>query len=310
MAIATKRRAILAKVESSYRATTTPTAADDAIEVMEPKWANESLRMIQRPTTKPSLGMKRDIYGGTLRSVTFGVELKGSGTAGTAPDIGVLFRGCGMDETIVGATSVTYAPVSTGQESLTIWLYMDGLLYKMDGCRGTWSLSGNAGEPVRVDFTFTGHILSKSDTALPSPTYDSTVPPTFRGASFSILSYAATISTMSIDIGNSVSIQSDVNDARGFGEVLLLGRDASGSIDPLQTVLATQDWEADLEAGTEGSLSTGVIGSTAGNRWAITCAKAYVRDISDDDRDGASAVGTTLGFAETSGDDEISVAFT
>ncbi|MCK7495178.1 MAG: hypothetical protein MZW92_31855 [Comamonadaceae bacterium] len=42
--------------------------------------------------------------------LTFDVEIKGSGAAGTAPELGVLLKGCGFGETVVAVTSVTYAP--------------------------------------------------------------------------------------------------------------------------------------------------------------------------------------------------------
>lgn len=311
MALLKKREVILAKVESTYGTDATPTAGDNAIQVENVSWSHEGARMIDRPLTKPSIGMRQSIYGGSLMSITFDVELKGSGAAGTAPDCGALFLGCGMDETISASTSVTYAPVSTAQDSLTIWYYQDGLLHKMTGARGSFTIQAAAGERVMASFTFTGKIGSVSDAALASPTYDSTGPLIMKGASFSVLSYSATIGVLSIDMGNSISQQPDVNDADGFGEILITGRSITGSIDPLATLEATEAWVANYRAGTAGSLTTGTIGSTAGNRLAITCGQTYYREIGPGDRDGALIYDIGFGAAETAtGDDEISVVFT
>jgi hypothetical protein len=46
--------------------------------------------MVQRPAIRGYIGDLQDIYGGQLAKLTMDVELKGSGTAGTAPELGVL----------------------------------------------------------------------------------------------------------------------------------------------------------------------------------------------------------------------------
>lgn len=305
-----QREAILAKVESSYRATTTPTAADDALLVRNANWAHEGLRMIERNVLKPALGRKQDIYGGSLKTITFDVELKGSGTAGTAPDFGVLLLGCGLDDTVVAATSVTYAPISTGHSSLTIWYYQDGLLTKLDGCRGSFTAAGEAGGGIILSFTFTGHMLGTTDVALISPTVDATAVIPFKGASFASQGYAATIGNLSFDIANAMSMQPDVNDAQGFGEILITGRNVGGSFDPLATTVAVNDWIGDFQSGANGSITTGLIGSTAGNRATIAFPTAYYRDISPGDRDGALIYEVPFGAAESTGDDEFSLVLT
>jgi hypothetical protein len=49
-------------------------------------------------------------------SITFDVELAGSGSAGTAPAFGPLLKAAGLSETVVAVTSVTYAGVSSSFE--------------------------------------------------------------------------------------------------------------------------------------------------------------------------------------------------
>jgi hypothetical protein len=56
------------------------------------------------------------VYAGTLISVSGKCEIKGSGAAGTAPEIAPLLRGAAWSETVVGGTSVTYKPTSTQAE--------------------------------------------------------------------------------------------------------------------------------------------------------------------------------------------------
>ena len=63
------------------------------------------------------------------------MELAGSGTAGTAPRYGALLQACGLSETIVASTSVTYAPVSSAFSSATIYFNNDGIRHILTGCR-------------------------------------------------------------------------------------------------------------------------------------------------------------------------------
>jgi hypothetical protein len=59
------------------------------------------------------LGNTEMVVGQRLVSVSFDVEIAGSGTAGTAPKWSALMQACGFSETIVSVTSVTYAPISS-----------------------------------------------------------------------------------------------------------------------------------------------------------------------------------------------------
>lgn len=306
----TKREALLAKVEVTYNTDPVPTAADNAILVENLAASNEGLRMSERPGVRPSLGMLQHVFGDFLRTITFDVELKGSGTAGTAPELGVLLRGCGFDETVVAVTSVTYAPVSTGQESLTLYYYQDGLLTKLTGARGTVSFNGDAGMQGKLSFTFTGHTSTPTDTALIDPTLDSTTPPPFKGATFTIDSFAGVIGNLAFDMTNTLAMPPDVSASDGFGEIQITSRDPNGSFDPEMELVATEAFEANFRSGAAMALATGVIGSTAGNRWAISMPAVYYRDLGQGDRDGIRIYETAFAAAESTTDDEVSIAFT
>ena len=114
-----KRQVLLAKIESTYNTDPTPVAATDAIQVENLAWSFTGQRMTPQEAVSPSLGKLKSLYGGTLMQITFDMHVKGSGTAGTAPESGVPLRSCALGETIVATTSVTYAPVSSSHESCT-----------------------------------------------------------------------------------------------------------------------------------------------------------------------------------------------
>lgn len=303
------REVLLAKIETTYNTDPTPIASD-AVLVENLSWSNEGLRMNERPAVRANLGKLKKIFGGRLLTVTFDCEIKGSGSAGTAPEIGALLRACGMDETIVASTSVTYTPVSTGHESCTLYLYRDAKRFIVTGCRGNASFNLETGAQGKVSFTLTGHVSAETDTAMITPSYDSTVPVPVLSAGFSWDSYAAVISKLAFDMGNTVATPPNMNAADGYAAVQITGRDVTGSFDPEDTIVATQNWLADLVAGTSGILTTGVIGSTAGNRYQISMPATYIMDATPGDRDDITTYEIAFGAVESSGDDEVSLAFT
>lgn len=306
----TRRKVLLAKVESTYNTDPTPTEGSDAVLCEGLTWASANLKMIERPAVRPSLAALRQVYGGRLLQITFACEVKGSGAAGTAPEIGQLLRACGLGETVSASTSVTYAPASTGLESATLYVYEDGKRIKVTGCRGNVSFALDAGARVMANFTLTGHETAQTDTALADPTFDTTTPEPFLGGSFTIDSFAATINALAFDLGMNVAMPTDVNSADGFGEVTITSRDINGSIDPLDELVATEAFLANFKAGAEMALTTGAIGATAGNILTISMPAVHYRDASPQDRDGLAALALPFGAAESSTDDEISIAFT
>lgn len=308
----TSREVVLAKEEVTYNTDPTPTAAANAVLVANPSWSHEGLRMNERSTIHGTQAMRQHVFGGTLKTISFDVELKGSGAAGTAPEFGVLLKGCGFTETVAPATSVTYDPSSTetDQKSLTIYYYQDGLLHKITGARGTVTGNLETGAVGVLSFTFTGHSVAPTDVALVTPTLDATEPTAIKGASFSIDSFAACVNSLSFDMGINVIMPACMNDSDGYGEITIGARDCNGSFDPAAELVASEDFYGNFLSGSKMPMTTGVIGGTAGNRYQLDMDQVYYRDISPGDRDGIRTYEIPFGAVETSGDDEISLIFT
>lgn len=305
----TRREVLLIKVESTYNTDPTP-GATDAVLISNPSWTTEGARMVDRENIKTTIGKDQQLFGGALRAISFDMEIKGSGTAGVAPEMDAVLKACGFDDTVDPGVSITYTPVSTDFESVTIYYYQDGILHKITGARGNVSFNLETGGRGIASFTFTGHDAGTTDTAIASPTYDSTVPPVVISVPFSIGGYSAIINALSADMGNAIATPADISATDGYSEVYITGRDVNGSFDPEMTLVATKDWIGDWEAGTTGALATGVIGSTAGNRYSVSMPVVYSREIAPGDRDGVRTMDVTYGAAESSGNDEISIAFT
>lgn len=306
----TIRKVILAKIESTYNVDPTPAAANDAVLVEEPQVANEGLIMIERKPVRTSQAPLQFILGGRLGLYTCEVEVKGSGTAGTPPEIDPLLRACGFQVANVPATSDIYTPRSTGHESITLYVYEDGTLTKLTGCRGNVSFKLAANDRVMASFNIVGHISARTDAALPTPTLDSTQPVPFNGASFTVDSFAGEIENLNFDMGNKMATPKSVNASDGFGEIQITARDVNGSIDPEDELVATEDWIGNFTSGASMAIAVGAIGSVAGNILTPSFPATYYRDVSRADKDGIAALELPFGAVESSGDDEVSLAFT
>jgi len=310
------REVILVKTQAVAGTPVVPSASTDAVLVESPNWGQEGLRMVERPAIRANIGSLQHIYAGSLRTVSFDIEMKGPGSAYSAsvlPEMDALLGACGLGRTVVttaGSESVTYQPASTGHELVTIYYYQDGTLYQLTDARGDAEFKLEVGGRGIVSFKMTGHSSSPTDVSLVSPTYDSTIPPPVIGASFSIDSYSAVISSLAFSLGNTVATPPDMNQSDGYSVPQITQRDVNGSFDPEAVLVATEAFEANLRSGKSMALSTGTIGSTQYNRFAISMPAVSYRSIAPGDRSGVRTYDLGFGAAESSGDDEVSIQFT
>ena len=187
MPLLTRKRLILLESEGTYGTDPTPTGVD-AVLVRDLNITPLQSDTVSRDLVRPYLGASEQLLANTRVEVTFSVELAGSGAAGTAPRYGKALLACGMAETVVASTSVTYAPVSASFGSCTIYYNIDGVRHKVTGARGTFTINGAVGEIPTIDFTFTGIYNAPTDTALPSATYaDQATPVVFKEGNLSLI---------------------------------------------------------------------------------------------------------------------------
>jgi len=106
--IRTRPQLLLAKVESPEGSDATPTAGSNAVKVENINWT-ETPNVIQSNEHSGALDVSTPIAGGVKTTVTFDVWVKTRTSGSTAPEVGVLLKGCGMTETIT-STSVPAAP--------------------------------------------------------------------------------------------------------------------------------------------------------------------------------------------------------
>lgn len=306
-----KRTVVLIKTEVTYNTDPVPVEATDAVLVGNLDFNFAEARNYERVVAKPSLGALNTLYAGSLMSLSFDVEIKGSGAAGTVPELGSALRACGLGETIVVSTSVTYAPASSLHESVTIYLFEDGLRYILTGCRGGVTGVLQNGQPGILSFNFMGHFSGPTDLALANPTYNAAIPVAVLNLTgFSFDGFAAIVAALNFDMGTEIATPDDLSAADGFGEVTITGRKVTGSIDPLATLVASYDWVAKWKADTATSLATGNVGGVAGNIYNLSFPKAQIQEIGRGDRAGVLSRPINFLAGENVADDELSLAFT
>jgi hypothetical protein len=313
MTISVREQALFVRQETTFGTYLAP-AGTDVVQVsaLKPNPA-ENLRWIDREIIRGSLNPEQGVYGGALFGFEFDVELKGSGAAGTAPRYGRLLRACGLQETIVASTSVTYRPLSTlaSHEGVSIGYRAGGVYRTVRGCRGTFSLTAGAGQTGKLSFKMVGHINSEADAAAPTPTFETTRPPPFLSAAFAVGGFTTPIAELTLDVSNTVSISPDPNSADGYGDVRVTARKSAGKFNPEAKLIATKDWVGLFRAGTSQAIATGVIGPTAGNRWALNVPLAYFMNVPFGDREELLTHEIEFGAAESAAlDDDWSLQLT
>jgi hypothetical protein len=303
-----KRLQIAAKLEGT-EGTAEVLTASEAILASNVSY-EPVIDMIERPVASSSLSPFPKVAAGRQARITFDVELKGSGTAGTAPEYGVLNKACGMGEIIVAGVSVTYLTASASIITVTIGWYVDGKKYVVAGCRGNRTLELKTPGIGVYHYEFLGTAIDDADVALLSGvSYQTTVPVPFQNATFTLDSVAAVIEGLNIDLGNVLNLRKSGNAAQGYVSAIISDRMPKITLNPEDVLVATKDWWATWEAGSTVALST-VIGSVAGNICTITAPKVQIIGMKPVERDGAVVQEMECGAKRNAGDDEISEGWT
>jgi hypothetical protein len=239
--------------------------------------------------------------------VEFEVELAGSGALGTAPAWGGLLRGCGMAEVITASTKVEYTPVSAAFDSLTIYCNYAGVLHKLTGARGTFSLGLSAKKIPKISFKFTGIFNAVTDVTLPTPVFTAFIQPlavlTGQTSAFSLHGFStAVLQELSIDIGNTVTHRQLV----GSEAVIITDRATAGKAVIEAVTVATKDfWTLSKNASLD-ALSI-QHGNTAGNIVVIDAPKVQLSKPSYSDSDNIRMLNIDLLFQPNSGNDELKI---
>lgn len=306
MPLLSRRRTILAKIETTYGTDPTPSGSANAILVRNMSITPLSAETVSRDLVRPYLGNSETLIASKYVTIDFEVEIAGAGGAGTAPKYGPLLRACGLAETITASTDVSYDPVSSGMESVTIYHNVDGVLHKLTGCRGNVEFTINARQIPVMKFTMTGIYNAPSDAALPSVTYTGFQTPLAANntntTGFSFFSYSGVLESLSVNMGNEVKFRSLI----GNESVLITDRKVSGTAVFEAPTITTKDFFTAAISTTLGSLAI-THGTAGGNKFKVDSSRIDIGQPTYTDNDGIHMLSVPfVAVPSTAGNDEIS----
>lgn len=299
-------KAFLAKLEVTKGTDSVPVAATNGVRVERGFVPAPTAEKLPYDPVKATMGGLKSMLGRKTISIPVPTLVRGSGAAGTAPEIGPLLQACGLVETVSAGVSVTYAPTSTpaSLKSISTYSYIDGILMKALGAVGTATLECSINAPIAANFT----IQAGFDTA---PTTTTAVVPTLSAIQPIVMSSADVISDGStIKVGAfTLDLANEIGDhhTTSQNEYTVSNRKPMITLTK-DSVSTIADWNA-LIAGTEFSISA-AFGATAGNIMTITAAKAVMTADSIAERNERQTKSITFELIETNGDDQFAIVFT
>ncbi len=247
MTLIVRKRALLAKHETTYGTAIALSGTDGVFHVFNPTFTHniaETTREGQRGATKlPST------KGQSSATVTFQMDWNRQ----SSEPVGwtTFMPACGLTKKS-GSDAFELqlaAPGTSGVKTLSMGVYTDGVVQKIRGAMGTFSISARAGDKYIISFTFTGVYDGFADASLPSPSYPSEGDCTverFAASAVTIGGTATPCSTFNFDLGNVVNlIESNAVDA-GFLYAMVTDRRPTLTLDPLSTTTTSASRMTDL----------------------------------------------------------------
>jgi hypothetical protein len=308
---------ILAKLETSEGSDPTPTGAANAILVSDVTITPLKANNVSRDLVRGYFGNSEQLVGTANVEVGFTVELGGSGTAATPTAWGPLLQACGFAQTI-GASWVAYDPTTTfgASSSLTIYYHLDGVLHKLLGARGTFSMAMGMGERPVMKFTFTGKDGGVTAVANATPTLSAyRAPLVITDANTGDLTLGVTYATgansggtaytskgLQIDIGNSVQFQPLL----GAESVILSNRLVSGKVSLDLSAAQVASFHTDVKANTTTTLGF-THGTSSGNIIVLYAPVVQRINPGVEDLNGQALSTYDLIVSPSAGNDEIKI---
>jgi hypothetical protein len=315
-----RNTAVLAKIEVTYKTDPIPTGAANAILVSNVSINPLNAQNVDRDLIRPWLGGSEQLVGPAFKEVSYDVELAGSGAAGTAPAFGVLLRACALAEAITAANRVDYTPISSAFESVTQYVYDDGVLHKFLGCRGNVSFAIGLAERPVLRFRFLAIDGGESAASASGVTYASFQKPVVVtdtnsgditiGCTYSAGSLAGGTTYPSrgleLDLGNSV-VHTHL---LGAEEIDITQRQVTGSMRLDLTAAQEVSQMTSIRANTTTGLGL-VHGTTAGNICGVFMPNTQLINPNRDDFNGRrlSAFDLRAVPGAATGNDEFRVWF-
>lgn len=311
--------AILVKIEPISGTDAVPTGAADAVLVTDFKATPLDAKNVDRQFVRPYFGGYGQLVGPASVKLSFSVELGGSGTPATPPQLGDLLIACAHAEASLATPNRTeYTPVSTNLKTATMYYYDDGVLHKLLGAMGTVKLSAPVGDRPKLMFDFVGLDGGISAASVPGTTLTAwNAPPVVSKANTVDITLGCTYSAGALSGGTvytSAGLDVDWSNQVAFTAL------ASAEFVDITNRNVTGKIKLDLTAAQEVAMYAAVkqntlqglgftLGTAAGNKIIFHSPSAQLMNPSKEEINGRRLIGFDVRFPPSAGNDETRLAF-
>jgi hypothetical protein len=307
---------ILAKIETTAGTDAVPTGAANACLISNASINPLNASNVPRDLLRGYFGGSEQLVGTAYVEASFDVELAGSGTAGTAPAWGELLKACAFSETISAGNRVDYTPISTTLKTATIYYYDDGVLHKLLGAMGDFSINLGIGERPVFSFRFIGIDGGVTAAANATPTLTAwKTPLAVTDPNTGDVTFGCTYATGSLTGGTTypsrglqVAMGNTVNHVPLLGgeTVDLTNRDASGSLELDLTAAQEATFHTSVKASTTQSIGM-VHGTVAGNIIVMHAPAVQLINPKKSEITGRRLIGYDMRILPSTGNDDLRI---
>lgn len=283
-------KVLAAKKEAAYATDALPTLAANA--VLTRNFSSKPVEMdrLERNLDRGSFGASPSAPSNERQTVSYEVELAGSGAAGTAPAWMELLEGCGMAPPVVTAgvdVLQRFAAAGAAQGSLTQYHWKGDQRRKMVGSRGTFSIDFTVGAYPFITMNYTGIIpaFSPFDVNVPGvpvlTRWDDPLEVNVENTLLQLDSYAVIARSLRLDANVSGTMRNMI----GSRYMRRGNHGVTGRLSVEAPSLAAKDYLSRLRSGARVGLDVSH-GTGAGRIIELNAPRAQVVDIEERDEDG------------------------
>lgn len=207
-----------------------------------------------------------------------------------------------------------YRPTSdsVSVETLTFYVYKDGVVHKITACSGTVTFTGESGAVATAQFEFTGNYLNPVEEPIPlDAALEPTTPPQVELAQMSIAGDSDFCAqSFTYTLGNETNVKECMNALDGYDGSQITGREPTASLNPEATYEAYTGMWNNFSQSVQFPLHTRV-GSAAGNIVRLYAERANFTGLTYGDRNNSVTFEAEfqLNGLSAAGDDELRVSF-
>lgn len=279
-----ERKVILFKIEAPAGTDSAPTGLANAFQAIDFKWGNAGKANTDEFKYSAQYYGARDVFNVSMqRDCSFDVPVIGAGlplaTNYPAPLLD-LYRACGHAAVVTALTNVVLSPISTGEETGSLYAYEDGILRKMLYSRGSMKWMWGEGKVPRCTVAMMGLYGTPTDVAMAAPTFPALQKPVGFGKANTVVTLGAlSLKCMSVELDGGRT-----NVYRRLASVeYIVPTDMKPTVTlkfEMPTV-AQKSIYSELETTLDQALSI-VHGTAAGNIFTTNASRAQLVDLSED----------------------------